>query len=85
MDINKLFEQARVRQAKNKYLTTQQLEPAMYMDSPWGKALINSITPAKYAIKLNDRKLNLYTITLITDYGVKTITVAESTRWELVG
>jgi hypothetical protein len=88
MRLEDVFASVRAKQAANQYLYTTDLETGMFIDTPFGKGVINGVTPAIHTLVLTTtprRTLKLYKIQLILEDRVVTLTCTATTQWMLTG
>lgn len=75
---------ARAKIEANQYITTDQLmDKALYMDTPWGKAIIESVVFV-YTRRVNQQNIRIYRITL-SQIPIKSLLTTADNIWKLVG
>jgi hypothetical protein len=87
INLENTLAKARASQLANQYLPTDKLmDKALYMETPWGKAIIMSVGYAysrRITINNNIHTIKYYKITL-SGISIKSILTAESTLWKIV-
>lgn len=85
MELQRVFEKARAKQQQNQWLTTTDLmDKALYMETPWGRGMIMSVVYS-HSRRVNGKTIKLYRITLHIGETTKRILTTENNVWRLTG
>lgn len=88
MELQRVFDIARVKQQQNQYITTTDLmDKALYMQTPWGKLIIGSVEYSHTRrVTANNQihTIKFYRIKLIDKDKVRSILTTENNLFKLV-
>jgi hypothetical protein len=88
LSLVKTLAKAHKRIEQNQYISTDRLmDKALYMETPWGKAVIESVDYAytrRITINNKQHTIKYYRITF-NGIAIKSILTAESTIWRITG